>query len=717
MSNKFTYSTYTFDDSVIVSAEIATEQSLLSEHLSADTLSLFVRCSDTGDQKLYTVFMEWYHTVNDEGYVIRTGNLADYTYGTPIFYYRDNVLYGKFYVTQITRVGDELFQITAVSAIGMMAYMTHKGGVYTAARAGTIINDIMSGTEFTYSVQSAVANTVVSGMLPYGDKMSNLQQVLFAIGASLIKDSSGNLSFVFNLPTTTKSIENEVIREGTGDNVFLAPATRISLTEHLYYQNPNTQSEEIYRASSTVTGATIILDEPVVASSITGDSGITFTERTSTCITFSGIGSIYAIKYTHITSEISWNAATVNGEENEITVGNMTLVTALNSANVMERLVKYYTQRKQTNLGFYVSTEKTGDYVSFDDRFGDEKDGFVSKLTINLGKEMGGEAEVITNWYPTDTGNNFNAYQLIQSAGTITVPTAARGKEGRLVLIGGFRGGQGGSAGEDGTDCVKGEVLPQQGTRWTGGEGGKEGGKGGQGGVGCMVYSVDIASLPASFTVNEIGAGGAGGAAGAFQMEGSMGVLGGNTRVTINGTTYSSASGTENTTGFINFIDGTFYNYRGNDGFDNNTGYGGDGNYSSSSSSNKVGGSFTANGTTWSGGSGGRNASSGNSSYWGGAGGGAAYGANGNNGGNGSSSYYGYSGDGGSGATPMTPTQASFPYGGNGGHGGGCGGGAGGGWTYYGMSDLIPGSGGAGGSGSPGGQGSNGAVIFYYGTT
>lgn len=713
MSNKFTYSTYTFDDSVIVSAEIATEQSLLSEHLSADTLTLFVRCSDTGDQKLYTVFMEWYHTVNDEGYVIRTGNLADYTYGTPIFYYRDNVLYGKFYVTQITRVGDELFQVTAVSAIGMMAYMTHKGGVYSAARAGTIINDIMSGTGFTYSVQSAVANTVVSGMLPYGDKMSNLQQVLFAIGASLIKDSSGNLSFVFNLPTTTKSIENEVIREGTGDNVFLAPATRISLTEHLYYQNPNTQSEEIYRASSTVTGATIILDEPVVASSITGDSGITFTERTSTCITFSGIGSIYAIKYTHITSEISWNVATVNGEENEITVGNMTLVTALNSANVMERLVKYYTQRQQTNLGFYVSTEKTGDYVSFDDRFGDEKDGFVSKLTINLGKEMGGEAEVITNWYPTDTGNNFNAYQLIQSAGTITVPTAARGKEGRLVLIGGFRGGQGGSAGENGKDGERGQLEGSGNSRGTplyASEGGKEGGKGGQGGVGCMVYSVDIASLPASFTVNEIGVGGAGGAAGAFQMEGSMGVLGGATTVTINGTTYSSASGTENTTGFINFIDGTFYNYKGQDGFDNTTGTGGGVNSPSA-------GSFTANGTTWNGGknNSGTYDSSGYSYWHGGYGGGAAYGANGGDGAKGSEMSR-QTGTGGNGATPITPTQASFPYGGNGGHGGGCGGGTGSGWEYYGAARVDAGVGGKGGSGSPGGQGSNGAVIFYYGS-
>ena len=164
MSNKFTYGTYTFDDSVIVSAEINTEQSLLSEHLSADTLSLLIRSDDTGDQKVYTVLMEWYTTSNDEGYVVRTGDLGDFIYGTPITYYRDNVLYGKFYVTQIVRSGEELFSITAVSAIGMMAYMTHKGGVYSNTKASVIINDIMSGTNFTYSIQTALGNTTVSGL-------------------------------------------------------------------------------------------------------------------------------------------------------------------------------------------------------------------------------------------------------------------------------------------------------------------------------------------------------------------------------------------------------------------------------------------------------------------------------------------------------------------------------------------------------------------------
>lgn len=714
MKNELRFGSYTFDDDSIFSVNIATEIDPVCSALSADSLTATIFSDMVGDKKLYTVLMQWYHTMNDEGYVVYSGELKDYTYGEPILYYRDGSLYGKYYITQVDRVSDDQFEITATSAIGLLISEPFAGGVYSSVRAEPIINAIMAGTNIPYTIETAVKNTVCGGYIPYGNKRDALQQLCFPSGINIRKTDDGKLNFLFSLPTSANEIPDERIYLG-GEKEYLAPATQITVTEHLYFNNPTAQVEEIYRHSGdAATNALIVLDEPIVPSTITHDSGITIIESAATYIRFSGSGTISAKKYTHVTQEKVWNADTVAGEEKTYNVSDATMVTALNSANVLSRLVKYYTQSKQTNCDIVVDGERAGDYVTFTDPYDNTVTGFIKKMDLDVSSVNKAGIEVVTDWYPTDTGNNFSGYQLIQNTGTITVPTAARGTAGRLVLIGGFRGGQGGSAGEDGKDCVKGEVIPQQGTRWTGGEGGKEGGQGGKGGVGCMVYSVDIASLPASFTVNEIGAGGAGGAAGAFQMEGSMGLLGGNTRVTINGTTYSSASGTENTAGFINFVDGTFYNYPGNDGFDNNTGYGGDGNYSSSSSSNKVGGPFTANGTTWTGGKSGSYASSGNSSYWGGAGGGAAYGANGNNGGNGSSSYYGYSGDGGAGATPITPTQASFPYGGNGGHGGGCGGGAGGGWTYYGMSNLIPGVGGKGGAGSPGGQGSNGAVIFYY---
>ena len=695
MSNKFTYSTYTFQDDAIVTAEISTEQSLLSEHLTADVLTLLVRYTGSGD-------------------------LTTYNYGTPIIYYKDNTLYGKFYVTQVIRTGMHYYQFTAVSAVGMMAYMVHKGGVYVAQSVGGLIDDIMSGTGFTYTVATAVRNTVVSGYLPYSNKMANLQQVLFAIGASLLKDASGNLNFVFNVPSTAKNIPDSRVYMNSGENVIVAPATSITLTEHLYYQNPYSTAEEIYSYSgSPVTNQTIILDEPVVPSSVTGDASITNLQAYATYITFSGNGTIYGIKYTHIKTEKQWNAPVVNGEENTVSVNNATLVTAANSANVMTRLVKYYTQQKQSNLDFVASDEKTGDYVTFNDRFGDPKDGFVSKIKLSLSKGIKADAEVVTNWYPTDTGNNFNAYQLIQATGTVTVPTAARGKAGRLVLIGGFRGGQGGTAGQDGTGSGD-WVTEQYGQRRSPGQGGEHGGKGGAGGTGVMVYSVDIASLPSSFSVTAIGAGGAGGAAGVYNGTGTLGSLGGNTTVTINNTSYSSASGTENVSGFINFIDGTFYNFPGASGYDNDTGTGGrgcEGNWTNPDPAGEVtGGSFTTEGTTWNGGS--RGAYYTGSAYSSGSpggGGGAAYGQNGTAGGGGSSSRA--CGKGGNGATPNAPAQAVFPYCGQGGHGGGAGGGAGGAFSVN-SAPYFPnaGAGGTGGAGSVGGQGANGAVIFYYGT-
>lgn len=718
--NTFTYANYTFDDSVIVSAEIATEQSLLSEHLSADTLRLVIRSDDTGDAKVYTVLMEWYTTVNDEGYVVRSGNLAEFTYGTPILYYRDGVFYGKFYVTQIERVGEDLFQINAVSALGLMAYMTHKGGVYPTAsitNAKQLIDDIMVGTGFPYSVGDGISNVSIQGFLPYADKMSNLQQVLFAIGASLVKDSSGNLSFIFNNPASATPIGSDRIKEGGGGNIYIAPATRISLTEHLYYQSPISQAEEIYSYSGvSANNELVLLSEPVVPSSITGN-GITINESGANYFVFSGTGTVTAIKYTHLQTERSWTAATVNGEENEITISNATLVNGNNSVNVLNRLVKYYTQRKQSDLNFYVTTEKTGSYVSFDDVFGDEKSGFVSKLTLNLSKEVGGRAEVTTDWYPSDQGNTFNAYQLLQTATTYYAgthyPATAVGKAARFVLIGGFRGGQGGTAGENGEDTHD-QVEESAGFRAAAGEGGKHGGRGGIGGVGCMVYSVDVASLPSAFTINAIGVGGAGGAAGAYGLQGTMGSLGGNTEITVNNVFYSSNSGVENTSGFINTIDGTFYNIQGTHGFDNDTGVGGKG---AQSESGEQGGSFTANGTTWKGGKVGKYYSgSGWSSSQPGGGGGAAYGRDGWDGGNGGGSGS-HAGAGGAGATPSPPSQASFPYGGNGGHGGGAGGGAGGYWNNkQAMGTFYKGTGGVGGAGSVGGQGANGAVIFYYGS-
>ena len=221
-----------------------------------------------------------------------------------------------------------------------------------------------------------------------------------------------------------------------------------------------------------------------------------------------------------------------------------------------------------------------------------------------------------------------------------------------------------------------------------------------------MTLVIDIESMPATFTINDIGAGGAGGAkVTVYGNDSNEGSLGGDTEITIDGTTYSTADAEAvfDTTGFINEIDGTFYNYPGRNGYAS-TSYGGDGksNYPS-----KRGGDFMQ----WKGGKQGKGKTSGYSTTYGGGGGGAAYGSDG---GDGEDAGIGTSGSGGFGATPITPGQAQFGHCGDGGHGGGPGGGAGSGYIYYGAAWSASG-GGRGGNGSAGGKGSNGGVLAYYG--
>ena len=92
MSNTLTYGSYTFDDDSIYSINISTEMDLIGAELSADTITAVIKSDKAGDKKLFTVMMDWYHTVNDQGFVIADDDLTDYVYGTALCYYKDNVL-------------------------------------------------------------------------------------------------------------------------------------------------------------------------------------------------------------------------------------------------------------------------------------------------------------------------------------------------------------------------------------------------------------------------------------------------------------------------------------------------------------------------------------------------------------------------------------------------------------------------------------------------
>lgn len=677
---------------------IVTAVSPISESLEAASFRMRVRTRAFGLKEVFTSLMEFYSTSGGDHYVINEGEILNTAYAEPLYFYEDGTLRAKFYVTSVTREGREVVLVEGTSAVGLLTQMAHRGGVYFGANAGDVIQDIVQGLDC--DVAGDVAAVKVYGWLPATSTKrgmsarDNLQQVLFATGAVLTESATGALSVSFPSNAGSKTIpEARTFMTGRNAGVTRTCVSKITLIEHTYFESQNATEEVVFDNTNGtyVDGDEIFFEKPYI--SYRGE-GITVdpNAKGANWAKITGTGVLYGRPYVHIQREITRDTGVAGGRE--LSIPEATLVSSLNSANVLNRVENRYKATTTQSIDVQMDTEKAGDFVNYRDAYGDEHAAFVSGADETISGFRRATLTMLNNWVPKDVGNTYSDYFLITraSGGTITIPTAHRGKKALAVLFSGAQGGAGGYDGEAGTS----------GRRWSdtviykgyGGEGGNGGAPGTGGGPGRYLLA-DIDSLAATYTAT-IGAGGAGGA-----HNGEPGEIGGDTILDI----FTTADGVVPEGPYINMIDGTVYGEQGDPGTAGKAG----GNGGNLPTANKKGEDGTAGenyNTIWTGGAGGLGVHSGSLDASGGGGGGAAYGASGTNGGTSTTS----TNTGADGANATAPAQAEFYRGGQGGHGGGGGGGSS--YAYNGATANFRNPG-RGGLGSVGGQGADGFILFY----
>jgi hypothetical protein len=398
------------------------------------------------------------------------------------------------------------------------------------------------------------------------------------------------------------------------------------------------------------------------------------------------------------------------------------LITIHNSANVAQRMVNYYglsTEVESDDLDA-TGTIMPGSPVALTDPFGVDRTGWIRSKRFDIGNKTKAKMNVLDGWTPGPFGDTYSAYKTFKASdivgGVLSFPAEMQGSEALVFLFGGSGGGQGGYDGEDG-EAPSGSVNFDNRAQGRGGYGGN----GGQPGDPCKVYSVQVQSLPASYSGASIGTGGSGGA-----RNGGAGSAGGNTTLG----SWSSGNGSPLIAPHINIIDGTVYGNLGDPGEKGSDGGVGSGRGDVDKDTSTDGGShYCYDGSVTAGGAYANGASYsykiGNASrqhrQTGGAGGGgAAHGAAGHDG---YASYDRASEEikggswGGDGGSPTAPSKNTATRSGHGGHGGGGGGGAA--QCYYkseGQSGYSYGfnHGGTGGQGSVGGAGGDGLILIYY---
>lgn len=702
---------FEFSNADLKSVEMLTGISLVSDELVVDELNFTVAYH----HYLAELFApaDFDAVMSADGYLFATNtpataDIGTLKFGVPVWYYNNDNLMGKFYVSKILRKNKYDYQISCVSAIGVLKGRNHMGGVYTGALGGDTVGDVLasimddgSGSPIIpYTIDAAVANTYVYGWLPVAPKRENLHQLLFAYAVTLIKNADGSMRFTFLSDASTYAIpDSKIFYSGSVDLSDLA--TKVEVTEHSFRALADDKTETLFDNSDGTSGTadhTLVYFPSAPCHGVTA-SGLTVHELGDNYAIVSGTGTLTGQVYTHVTQVLSKSVDDYD-TENVRSVTDATLVTPINSANVVDRLLAYYSKKRTVSMDIVLETEKCGDQVSFTNPYGEADAGYIVGLDINASSFLRARASIITGYNAQGFGNYYSHAVLLTGNGTWTAPQGAAEKI-RVVMVGGGHGGDGGYDGEAG------EAGSASSSSQSYGRGGR-GGQAGIGGEGGNILTEEIDTTPGATFAYSCGVGGIGGA-----RNGGVGQAGGNTTFGV----YSSASGSPSAAGAVDLINGGVYGTHGASGVK-----GGDG-----ASDENPAGSVSYRNQTWQGGAFGGVADyvyvSGTSTVYfydafGGCGGGAAFGQSG-------ASARAYIRNrngvevyalGANGASAASPAPAAYGAGGNGGHGGG--GGGGGGWSdvHQRTSDFSyrGHDGGAGGQGSAGGAGGAGVIIVYY---
>lgn len=723
---KITYKNWIFLFSQTESAKPTREQSLSCESISADTLTAVVRCNDP--------------------------TIMAFAKNDPIRVWENDsdASMQTYYLRSITRTGATSYRLVAWSAVGLLAAMAHKGGIYTGQTVAEVVKEICGDVPVV--VKSVFANTKLYGWLPYcqpkADRRGesardNLAQVLFAIGAYLTTDLNGVLHIDSLWDGTSSTIGSNRMYASGGKVSYSDPISAVTVTEHQYIAG--TDEKEMFSGTSQQ-GDIVTFSEPMHSLTATGfnilESGANYAKISA------GSGSLKGKTYIHNTRLVT-QTVTENAAENVKSVTDATLVSLVNSSAVAKRLADYYKCRETITNGIVSGQEKPGHVVSVYHPYDKQ---MVSACIVSLDTTMSGtlksEMTALVGFLPPqpESSEYFDERVILTGSGEWTVPEGVTSYT--RVLIGGGRGGSSGHRGESPAvraskswtekyDALRRYVALDNGVSMEGGKGGMPGvpGEGGK----VLVETVTDA-VPGTKVSYACGRGGYGGV---FSQGNDAGAPG--TATTMGSATSDTGSSSE--AGYTDTITGEVFAAKGKSGIAGSPGNGytwSDGKYTYQPSP-----SITVDGVTY---SAGKNkeeveGEDGQGRYntapygyvgyrWlGGYGGGAAAGSNGNDGlANGSGdAYIGSSSAfatvtaarGGAGADATPPAKESrYGCGGTSGHGGGGAGSNGTAEAHQTTSENISVSQASltasdtqpapGGRGSDGGEAGDGCIIIYY---
>ena len=527
MWNQLIYGSYVFTDTAVSEGSLARAQDLTCASLSADSISVTVRCDDP--------------------------TITAFSKNAPMTYTHRGDQKGIYYLQSVTRVGPDRYTLYGLTAVGLLASQPHAGGIYTGQTAQTVIQSICGSVPVM--VNERLASTPIYGYLPYAappkrSARDNLAEVLFVLGASLGTDLNGVLRVQPLWDGVSSTAGPNRIYQGASVE-YAGKVSAVAVTEHQYV--PGSEAQELF-SGTTQQGDLITFDEPMHSLSASGfailESGANFARLSA------GTGTLTGKPYLHTTRQIQ-ETVFADAAENVQSVSDATLVTLYNSTAVAKRLADYYKSLETIQAGITARAEQPGYVVQIYHPYARTYvTACIAASDDTMSKTMRSDLSALVGFRPPqpEDAEYFDERVVLTGEGEFSFPADAEDAEAVLIQAG--QGGKCGHKGEDGkkvsvswTETGIGDIK----TSYTGYAFGaiSKGGAAGEPGAGGKILRIRL-DLTAGRTFSyKCGSGGSGAPYDPDAPD-TAGAQGGETTLG----TYSSASGTVSPDGYVDPITG-----------------------------------------------------------------------------------------------------------------------------------------------------------------
>lgn len=266
----------------------------------------------------------------------------------PVSAYDSDSLIGVFYIKSSSRSSASLYDVSCHDALGVLDDEPFSAAVYSAKSAKTLITEILGG-HFSLDYDPALESETVTGYIPDCTKREALQQIVFALRATIDTSAVRGIR-VRRLTQSTPAVIPED-RIYTGSSVETAAiVTEIRVTAHTYSTSGSGESVEV--------------------------GGATYYHTTS------------------VTSKANPNATTQT-KPNVIEVRDATLVNSDNVAAVAQHVFDYYMRRQTHSVKIVMDKEAPGDYVQTTTPWGTKITGTITSMGIRLSGIAAAECKII----------------------------------------------------------------------------------------------------------------------------------------------------------------------------------------------------------------------------------------------------------------------------------------------------------------------------------